>query len=137
MSPSIFWKKFLIRKFKIRFLKSLKPGFRCQNRIFLQNKCQIHNQRWKLRLVPHSDLSNPKTIFFKTESVTCRVMWASRMTNPRQNKNTFHTIDQENGYMVGNLIDQPSQNILNKLTIPFYLFCLWSKFQYLNYRIHQ
>jgi hypothetical protein len=38
MSPRIFFKKILVGKSKIRFLKSLKTGFRCQNLTFLQNK---------------------------------------------------------------------------------------------------
>ena len=45
MSRRIFWKTLLVRKLKIRFLKSLKPVFWWQNIIFLQNKYQIRNQR--------------------------------------------------------------------------------------------
>jgi hypothetical protein len=52
MSLQIFSKHFSIRKFKIRFLKSLKPGVRCQNLTFLQNtlfrSIQLENHFSKL-----------------------------------------------------------------------------------------
>ncbi len=46
-------------------MKNLKHNFRYQNRIILQNKYQIRNQRQKRHLVTYSDLFNSKNVFFQ------------------------------------------------------------------------